>query len=163
MKPNASAPASMAASASSALVMPHTFTLISRRIALGLGGGGNPAQFLNFGTGILSLDERLADEHGMNSDVQKLFHVAAGMNATLADDQLTGRNARRQTFGDREIGRKGREVPIIDADHPGIGNPFQDRVQLTFMMGFNQHVQIQLAGERMKIDELSPFQRGDNQ
>src|SRR4026207_523691 len=99
MKPNASAPASMAASASSALVMPHTFTLISRRIALGLGGGGNPAQFLNFGTGILSLDERLADEHGMNSDVQKLLHVAAGMNATLADDQLTGRGARRRALG----------------------------------------------------------------
>ena len=87
----------------------------------------------------------------------------AVLNAALADDQLAGRNAWRQTFGDREIGREGREVPIIDPDHPGVGNPFQDRVQLTFMMDFNQHVQCQLAGQRMKIDELSPFQRGHDQ
>src|SRR6476659_1487066 len=126
MKPNASAPASTAARASSALVMPHTLTLMSRRIALGLGGRGNPAQFQNLGTGILSLDERLADEHGMDPDVQKLLDVAAGMNAALTDDQFAGRNARRQTFGDREIGRESREVPIVDADHPGVGNPFQD-------------------------------------
>ena len=79
----------------------HTFTLISRRIALNPAWLGNSAQFLNLGTGILSLDERLADGAWHGPRCPKVASTwLRVLNAALADDQFAMRNARRQTFGD---------------------------------------------------------------
>src|SRR6476469_8134781 len=132
MKPNASAPAATAADASSALVMPHTFTLTCRGIALDLRRRRKPAQFADLGLGIFCLDQRFADEHGMDAEVEELLHMTARVDAALADDEFAGRNAGSQSLRHREVGRKRREIAIIDADNPGVGNPFQHPVELAF-------------------------------
>ena len=58
----------------------------------------------------------------MDAGFDQPHHIGALVDAAFADDQLAGRNPFRQTQRDGQIGRKGLEISVVDADQARSGS-----------------------------------------
>src|SRR5690348_208591 len=110
--PMASAPASKAARASSARVMPQILTQMAMASAL--------QQRVERGPWIVLAHECLADQECRDADLFHAGKLGGGAVSALGDQRDVVRRQRREPPRGVERGLKGMQVAIVDADQPGI-------------------------------------------
>ena len=116
-----------------------------RRAAAGSGGG----------------DEGLADEDGVVAGVGEAAGVVGVADAGLGDlDDAVGDrrgHPRRPVVVDLER----HEVALVDADQrrPGL----EGDLQLRLVVDLDEHVEAELDGELVELDQLAPVERGGDQ
>src|SRR5438477_12238575 len=98
------APSSATDSTLTSCVATSLLVVHARQVAHGVLGAGRA-------------HERLAYQHGIDSDAFELLDLGARADAGLGDDRLAGRHGREQVDGRLDVDREVLEIAIVDPDH----------------------------------------------